>query len=360
MDQIFFQNTFDNLLCEKDAVNFQQGFDELSTGPPLYMENEEKDNFQQRFLQTEFNNEYDSEDFIDPVRREISCAASQSGQSRYSGYSTLSSDDNSKHNKMLEKKKRAIKREIAKSRKISKVESENIDSLDIDPKEKKKVQQMLKNRISAQASRDRKKVYINSLESKNYKLETLNSQYQEKLRRFEEENRILKNRLAECSCSTNNMLSPSFLKFGLSIFTLVSVFLVVGIKNQENSKIFKSEGTIPSMETSSLLKLPLPELKALGYSPNFELMSDSMKEARQYVESNLPMEIIPQTNAIVPVKGPRKAVRAGKRKEKPESVENLSSQLTTILCPTSYYMQDDQTMKKLKIEELNEEEFIYL
>ena len=357
MDQNFYNHTFDNLLIEDDSADRQQGFDILSTEHPFTLDREDKEQIYPNFLTSNFNNEYDSEDFMDPVRKEISCSQSQSGQSRYSGYSTISSDENSKSTKAVEKKKRAIKREIAKSRKISKVESENKDSMDIDPKEKKKVQQMLKNRISAQASRDRKKMYITNLESKNSQLLVLNAQYEERIRRLEEENRQLNTRVMDCTCNSQNSLSsPTFLKFGLSIFTLVSVFLLVGIKNQENSRMFKSEGPLPSKEVSEMLKLPLPEMKAIGYSPNFDTIPETIKESRQFIESTLPMEIVPQTNAIVPVKnGGRKIVRAGKRKEKPEK-----SLLTTILCPSSYYTQDNTIMKKLKMESTEQEEYFSL
>lgn len=90
--------------------------------------------------------------------------------------------------KMMEKSKRIIKREKAKTRKASKNQEAStntqnsnnelndrialeIGSLDnVDDKSKKKKVQMIRNRISAQNSRDRKKAYIYSLESENLEL----------------------------------------------------------------------------------------------------------------------------------------------------------------------------------------------
>lgn len=354
MDQNFFQNTFDNILFDKEMTPENQDFAFQAADNPFIMDMDDKSTYNSNFLHSIHNNEYDSEEFVDPVMREISCGISQSGHSGYSGYSTISSDENEKETKIMEKRKRKMKRELAKSRKISKVESEKLDSMDIDPKEQKRIQQMLKNRISAQASRDRKKMYMSNMESKNARLEALNSQYEARLKRLEEENKNLQMRLDNCTCENNNTFSPTFMKFGLSLFTLVSVFLIINTRSQDSSRHLISEAQMPSNETSSLLKLPFTEMKALDYSP----ISDTVKEARRYLENTLPMEIMPQTNAIVPIQQPRKIVRAGKKKALVKD-KGMDKSLTTILCPRSYYMQDNMIMKKLKIEG-KEEEYLFL
>lgn len=93
------------------------------------------------------------------------------------------SNHSEEQHKMMEKSKRIIKREKAKTRKASKNQEAStnnsnnelndrialeVGTLDnMDDKSKKKKVQMIRNRISAQNSRDRKKAYIFSLESEN-------------------------------------------------------------------------------------------------------------------------------------------------------------------------------------------------
>ena len=50
-----------------------------------------------------------------------------------------------------------------------------------DPKERKKIQQKIRNRISAQNSRDRKKVYIQSLENEKMRLNCENESLQQQI-----------------------------------------------------------------------------------------------------------------------------------------------------------------------------------
>ncbi len=63
------------------------------------------------------------------------------------------------NSKIMEKTKRIVKREKAKQRAMA------VDDEKIDDKHLKKMTQMIRNRISAQNSRDRKKMYVNDLEN---------------------------------------------------------------------------------------------------------------------------------------------------------------------------------------------------
>lgn len=68
---------------------------------------------------------------------------------------------------------------------------------DIPDAEKKRLQQMIRNRISAQQSRDRKKHYVSIIEDENSQLKSQNENLKLLIFQFETENRILKKRLAK-------------------------------------------------------------------------------------------------------------------------------------------------------------------
>eukprot|EP01017_Pseudomicrothorax_dubius_P016579 TRINITY_DN187_c0_g1_i1.p1 TRINITY_DN187_c0_g1~~TRINITY_DN187_c0_g1_i1.p1 ORF type:complete len:448 (-),score=116.01 TRINITY_DN187_c0_g1_i1:110-1453(-) len=81
--------------------------------------------------------------------------------------------------KMMSKSKRIIKREKAKTRKLTKeanpeireaITAEMAEYEHLDKKAKKKMVQVIRNRISAQNSRDRKKLYVGNLEKVNVDL----------------------------------------------------------------------------------------------------------------------------------------------------------------------------------------------
>jgi len=86
---------------------------------------------------------------------------------------------------------------------LSKVDSrfipEGFDDPDLDEKTRKKMIQMIRNRVSAQTSRDRKKAYINQVEevkeklsSDNNKLTKENALLLERIKKLEQENEALK------------------------------------------------------------------------------------------------------------------------------------------------------------------------
>jgi len=99
--------------------------------------------------------------------------------------------------KLLSKSKLIMKREKAKQRVktkmdlpiVTKIESdvniEEFDNLDTDSKTKKKMIQMIRNRISAQNSRDRKKAYLSQLE------DAKNQLYTETLKASQEKNYLM-------------------------------------------------------------------------------------------------------------------------------------------------------------------------
>ena len=124
--------------------------------------------------------------------------------------------------KIADKSRRIIKREKAKQRNSIKAANNSAPAMIIpeisqkytpevlnqeglDDKSKKKMVQMIRNRISAQNSRDRKKAYMKKLENQQKKLATDNLQYQKEIRQLKQANEALKlecEQLRRCLMST--------------------------------------------------------------------------------------------------------------------------------------------------------------
>ncbi|KAI8811438.1 hypothetical protein BJ742DRAFT_797750 [Cladochytrium replicatum] len=90
-------------------------------------------------------------------------------------------------------------------------------ALTIEEKEEKQKERMLRNRAAAQESRDKKKRYVENLESMTADLQSENSQLQARLRHSESKNRLLESRLemlasqfvAQMASKSNHSLLPS-------------------------------------------------------------------------------------------------------------------------------------------------------
>jgi bZIP transcription factor len=105
--------------------------------------------------------------------------------------------------RVLTKTKRILKREKAKQRVMIKQEISSISDIsskyipegfndpDLDDKTKKKMIQMIRNRISAQNSRDRKKQYVQQLEALHYKASEDSRIVMERNKKLQEENKRL-------------------------------------------------------------------------------------------------------------------------------------------------------------------------
>lgn len=107
--------------------------------------------------------------------------------------------------KVASKSRRIIKREHAKQRSATKpmplalsrevtqkFSPDEVNELNIDDKSKKKILQMIRNRISAQNSRDRKKVYIRKLEALQKKTAAENDQLLKQARGLKQANEALR------------------------------------------------------------------------------------------------------------------------------------------------------------------------
>lgn len=131
--------------------------------------------------------------------------------------------------------KRVIKREHAKRRaqeidnlkNIKEQQEKQIDeNQELTECEKKKMKQVIRNRISAQQSRDRKKVYIHEIEKENEELKQQTFSLNRKIQLLNQENQYLKNQLAQIHFGGNPGLG-TFKAATLGIATLLSVFVVL-------------------------------------------------------------------------------------------------------------------------------------
>jgi len=174
--------------------------------------------------------------------------------------------------KLIEKSKRIIKRENAKKRvKMAKLRIKEEDNIEdsikkeeaaivksMKPIEKpnkrtsenegqqgpakdmKKVIQKLRNRISAQQSRDRKKIYLENLEKENLLLQ--------------EEIKALKEKKTNENYKEEKKMNPlAILKLGMAFISLFMI--IVGAKNQQNSNSLKEIKGCPEIKEEGLKML---------------------------------------------------------------------------------------------------------
>lgn len=161
-----------------------------------------------------------------------------------------------------EKSKRAVRRQHAKKRvaesealKKLKAQQEEIMqvSKDLPENERKKLQQMIRNRISAQQSRDRKKAHLMQVEAEIQALKLENASLKTKLNRVNTENKYLKNQLSRLYSSDDSNL-PNGLK--KSILGISAVMCVVMLTQ------FIPSPSIPT--TRILTELPPPTYNQLA------------------------------------------------------------------------------------------------
>lgn len=155
-----------------------------------------------------------------------------------SGYAPNTLDHKAPESQQLVSNSKKIKREVAKKRaqmkKISNPKdfndkfednedliAEALNNPNLDEKSSKKLKQMIRNRISAQNSRDRKKQYINNLEKGNQLLKMQNNQLLHELASLKESNKLLQQETDNLKkslqqqkdfcphCGHSSILSPS-------------------------------------------------------------------------------------------------------------------------------------------------------
>lgn len=186
------------------------------------------------------------------------------------------------------KSKRAVKREHAKRRteqevmkKLQEQQEELLkNSANLPEGERKRLQQMIRNRISAQQSRDRKKAYVNELEHENQTLMCEVSNLKRQVMQLEIENKTYKQRLAQLEFSDTSgysRIAGASLIFGVMAVVLVIAAFVpnTSVQLQPRRLSIAPEFT-GIVETGSIVKsaevartpLALPDDKLLSLRSN--------------------------------------------------------------------------------------------
>lgn len=167
------------------------------------------------------------------------------------------------HGKIVIKRERA-KRRGNQSEKIQDFKENQEKTIEENPNlceiEKKKLKQIIRNRISAQQSRDRKKVYLNKLEEDNKELKLQNNLLKRKVYDLVQENEYLKSQLSGIHLSAPSYNRIKGLGLGLVVFIGLVVLIttdsspIISIKksryllsssfNMENEDIYSNSSFI--------------------------------------------------------------------------------------------------------------------
>lgn len=259
-----------------------------------------------------------------------------------------------------EKSKRVVKRERAKNRVL---ESENaalnqlrekqLEALEKNPDlpevEKRRMQQMVRNRISAQQSRDRKKVYLQQIEAVNDDLMAENGQLREKIAGLEQENQYLRSQLERY------MTTPGSSGLGLVtgvMFGLAAVMMVVmvAMPYQSSSELALPQHRILS-EVTSVMEYrggnPVPDLPAVPTVQSVDseqplypsTLSSIRQEAVDWLTTSQ-QRFLPDTPP-----DPCKAALLHDLRQRPDT-------LTTMYCPVvqlHWGSEDTETLDYLQI-----------
>lgn len=239
--------------------------------------------------------------------------------------------------------KRVIKREHAKRRAQENENLKNIrDEKQIDENqsltesEKKKLKQVIRNRISAQQSRDRKKVYIKEIEKENECLKQQANNLKHKIQLLHQENQYLKTQLAKIHIGGPS--TSGFKIATLGIATLLSVFILVNSLSETNSST-----SIRQLSE----KLNLNDFKnSEGIS--LQVMSEEVLET-----INKEVVLVPtKPNSIVEYRKQRvELINETKflRKYEPCEKKIESSAMTTLFCPNvQAYWENESEANELK------------
>ncbi|CAD8084563.1 unnamed protein product [Paramecium sonneborni] len=173
---------------------------------------------------------------------------SETLQTSQAGLKEMQKSNPQNFQKLLEKMKRTMRREKAKQRK-HKDEPEIVQSSkkikrkkqDDDPlrENDKKTIQMIRNRISAQNSRDRKKQYLQQLENQAQKELNYNAELRKQLEELQGRQQKLRNKSQKIRDQLSILQQlgrcSRLGKIGLTLLTLVSVFSVISQKETQQT-----------------------------------------------------------------------------------------------------------------------------
>ncbi|CAG9315912.1 unnamed protein product [Blepharisma stoltei] len=266
-----------------------------------------------------------------------------------------------KDKEIPEKSKRVVKREHAKRRAM---ESEAVNKLkeeqkklqeickDLPDAERKRQQQMIRNRISAQQSRDRKKQYISLIEDENSQLKKQNSCLQHKVMQLQAENDYLKNQLASIHMSDSSSNYSKITKAaGLAFAAMISVMMIMNLSidnSSQNTALQLSSGR-KLVETTNFISEytnPQEEIseKAIGVI-NSQLQKYTPVQFHETDFIDIRQERIKKSS----IKSSLRALGASDPCSRQMMQEVSKGSLTTLFCPAvQVFWENDQEVPSLQ------------
>lgn len=235
--------------------------------------------------------------------------------------------------------KRVVKREHAKRRTqeneaapLKELQEKAIDEdADLGDSDKKKLKQVIRNRISAQQSRDRKKAYLKEIEQENKLLKQEANTLRHKIQQLHQENQYLKNQLVQIHSGSTRSGFGGFKVATIGIATLLSVFVL--LNNM-------TETSIPTTVRNLSAQLDLSQYK------NVE--GTSLQKVSEEIIGELQKEIVlPESNSIVQYRQQRVDMINEKtflRKLDPCEKKIESTAMTTLFCPSVQAYWDSETL----------------
>lgn len=165
---------------------------------------------------------------------------------------------------------------------------------DLPDLELRRLKQVVRNRISAQQSRDKKKYYVQQIESDIARLETENDELKAKMDIFENENSMLKDAIAKMRNHKTPYISKKARRTTIALASILTVMMAVGTCSQDSTSTEEdSVGSTPSREL-----LDLREFKDLDGVTIEEKVNEVMTDLGLDIESYLPVEKEKQYNDL--------------------------------------------------------------
>ena len=269
--------------------------------------------------------------------------------------------------------KLAAKREIAKRRvqetealkKLKEEQAKVLEKIDGMPdQQKKKIQQKLRNRISAQQSRDRKKAYTDQLEAENDQIHSENSALKYRIQQLETENKYLRNQLISLQMKSSDSSVPRYIKAStLALATIVSVMLIaqsVHNNTQQTRQLIESFNLeeYRSPDGVSLQEKTSQIIQAIGishedFSPVEQPDSLALQNDLVVAYHNERLESMKESTSVAISQGHLRHPPLAATEPCPEVYHSEPGTLATLFCPSvQTYISDSQNPPKLQYVQL--------
>ena len=182
--------------------------------------------------------------------------------------------------------------ESVQLRKLRQQQAELLEkSKNLPAEELKRLKQVVRNRISAQQSRDKKKLFMADMQVANEKLEDENQELRDQIEAFERENVLLKEQIGKIATSEAPYFSSTARAATIALASILSVMMLVGSVNQDSSES-STEGTTP-MSSPPRNLIDLSEFKNSEGECVEEKVQEILSDHGIQIENFLPAEIKP-------------------------------------------------------------------